>query len=162
MKVKMKKCWKCKEEFREDELVDYVSPGYKNFHSYCHNCLKEQQSFDKLKMKIVSIFGSDDKLWPRVIKDRNRIREKYGYTDETIADCLDYLYNIQHLKVLSKSLCLVTPTNVERMKQYKRQQELKVGYLIAAANTEIVERNIIIKENKDEPQEENLDEWFED
>ena len=54
-----KKCWKCKDNFRKDELVDYCAPGYKTYHSYCKKCLKEQQDFDALKLKIVSIFGND-------------------------------------------------------------------------------------------------------
>ena len=156
-----KRCWKCHDNFRKDELIDYCAPGYKTYHSYCKKCLKEQQDFDALKLKIVSIFGNDQKLWPRIMKDRKRIIMQYGYTDNTISDCLDYLYNVLKLKVLSKSLCLVTPTNVEKMKQYKRQQSAAAGQLAAAAAIEIVEKPISIWENIDEEQEENLDEWFE-
>lgn len=156
-----KRCWKCHDNFRKDELIDYCAPGYKTYHSYCRKCLKEQQDFDALKLKIVSIFGNDQKLWPRIMKDRKRIIMQYGYTDNTISDCLDYLYNVLKLKVLSKSLCLVTPTNVEKMKQYKRQQSTAAGQLAAAAAIEIVEKPVSIRENIDEEQEENLDEWFE-
>lgn len=156
-----KRCWKCHDNFRKDELIDYCAPGYKTYHSYCKKCLKEQQDFDALKLKIVSIFGNDQKLWPRIMKDRKRIIMKYGYTDNTISDCLDYLYNVLKLKVLSKSLCLVTPTNVEKMKQYKRQQSAAAGQLAAAAAIEIIEKPVSIRENIDEEQEENLDEWFE-
>lgn len=156
-----KRCWKCHDNFRKDELIDYCAPGYKTYHSYCKKCLKEQQDFDALKLKIVSIFGNDQKLWPRIMKDRKRIIMQYGYTDNTISDCLDYLYNVLKLKVLSKSLCLVTPTNVEKMKQYKRQQSTAAGQLAAAAAIEIVEKPVSIQENIDEEQEENLDEWFE-
>ena len=161
--METKKCWKCKDEFRKDELVDYCAPGYKTFHSYCRKCLKEQQDFDALKLKIVSIFGNDQKLWPRIMRDRKRIITQYGYTDNTIMDCLDYLYNVLKMKVLSKSLCLVTPTNVEKMKKYKRQQSAAAGQVIAAASVQIVEHQISVKENKDEPKEDfNLDEWLED
>lgn len=161
--METKKCWKCKDEFRKDELVDYCAPGYKTFHSYCKKCLKEQQDFDALKLKIVSIFGNDQKLWPRIMRDRKRIITQYGYTDSTIMDCLDYLYNVLKMKVLSKSLCLVTPTNVEKMKKYKRQQSVAAGQVIAAASTQIVEHQISVKENKEEPKEDfNLDEWLED
>ena len=156
-----KRCWKCHDIFCKDELIDYCAPGYKTYHSYCKKCLREQQDFDALKLKIVSIFGNDQKLWPRIMKDRKRIIIKYGYTDNTISDCLDYLYNVLKLKVLSKSLCLVTPTNVEKMKQYKRQQSAAAGQLAAAAAIEIVEKPVSIRENIDEEQEENLDEWFE-
>ena len=155
-----KRCWKCHDNFRKDELIDYCAPGYKTFHSYCRKCLKEQQDFDALKFKIVSIFGNDQKLWPRIMKDRKRLIIQYGYTDNTISDCLDYLYNVLKLKVLSKSLCLVTPTNVEKMKQYKRQQSAAAGQLAAAAAIEIIEKPVSIRENIDEEQEENLDEWF--
>ena len=161
--METKKCWKCKDEFRKDELVDYCAPGYKTFHSYCRKCLKEQQDFDALKLKIVSIFGNDQKLWPRIMRDRKRIITKYGYTDNTIMDCLDYLYNVLKMKVLSKSLCLVTPANVEKMKKYKRQQSAAAGQVIAAASAQIIEHQISVKENKEEPKEDfNLDEWLED
>ena len=162
--MEVKKCWKCKKEFRKEELVDYCAPGYKTFHSYCKKCLKEQQDFDALKLKIVSIFGNDQKLWPRIMRERKRLITQYGYTDSTIMDCLDYLYNVLKMKVLSKSLCLVTPTNIERMKKYKREQAMAAGYIIAAANTPIIERKVAITENIDEPRndEEDLEEWFED
>lgn len=155
-----KRCWKCHDNFRKDELVDYCAPGYKTYHSYCKKCLREQQDFDALKLKIVSIFGNDQKLWPRIMRDRKRLITQYGYTDNTISDCLDYLYNVLKLKVLSKSLCLVTPTNIEKMKQYKRQQSAAAGQLAAAAAIKIIEKPVSIRENIDEEQEENLDEWF--
>lgn len=98
------------------------------------------------------------------MRERKRLITQYGYTDSTIMDCLDYLYNVLKMKVLSKSLCLVTPTNIERMKKYKREQAMAAGYIIAAANTPIIERKVAITENIDEPRndEEDLEEWFED
>ena len=161
--MKVKKCWKCKEEFREDELIQYVSPGMKTLHNYCKKCFQEQQDFDALKMKIVSIFGSDEKLWPRVMVERKRLKAKYGYTDQTIIDCLDYVYNVKKEKILSRSLYRVTPTMIEEMKKYKRSIAMAAGQVVAAAKIEIVDRPVTIQENTTEKTRNDwdIDEWLE-
>ena len=63
------------------------------------------------------------------------------------------------MKTLSESLVLVTPTNVEEMKRYKRQQAAEAGQLAAAAAIKIVEHKVVLRQEEKEP-EENLDEWF--
>lgn len=161
MLANRKKCWKCKEELNDKEAIQYVSPGMKNFHSYCNECFQKQKDFDDFKLKVVSIFGGDEKLWPRIMRDRRNLIDNFGFTDKTIIDCLDYLYNVKKMKILSRSLALVTPSNIEEMKKYKRAQATSAGHVTAAAATEIVEHKIYIREDKKEPQEENLDAWFE-
>lgn len=110
--MRTKKCHGCGENFLRDQLIDYASPNAKTLYSYCQKCYKEKIAKDKFSEKVCSIFGLK-KPGPRIWQDRKRIQEKYGYTDDVIVDCLDYIYNIKKLKKLSESLCLVTPLNVE-------------------------------------------------
>lgn len=60
---------------------------------------------------------------PRIWKERQRIIDTYGYTDDTIIECLDYIYNVEKKKKYVESLCLVTPSMMEKMMRYKKQQD---------------------------------------
>jgi len=87
--------------------------------------------------------------------------DTYGYTDNVIADCLDYLYNVKKVKKLSSSLALVNPRNVEEMKKYKRNQTASVGTIAAAASVEIKEYSAPIQENKEKQKEQwNFEDWL--
>ena len=57
------------------------------------------------------------------------------------------------MKVLSESLCLVTPTNVEKMLQYKKRQLAKAELLATAANQETKEYVVPVKEIEDRKKE---------
>ena len=142
----IKQCYECKEKFRIEELVDYAGPRAKVMHSYCPNCLKEKQSRDKFSDKVCAIFGLKGP-GPRIWTERKRIIQTYGYTDDTIIDCLDYIYNIEKKKVLSESLCLVKPPMVDKMMRYKRAKENESFKLAQAMNMETVEYIVPIKEN---------------
>jgi len=118
------KCYTCKEEFRREELVSYASPNSTVSHNYCPKCLKERQSKDYFSQRVCEIFKLKSP-GPRIWKERQRIQDKFGYSDEVIADCLDYIYNVEKYKVYSESISLVAPDMVERMKKYKREQQQK-------------------------------------
>ena len=75
------------------------------------------------------------------------MRNTYGYTDDVIIDCLDYIYNVKCYKKLSESLSLITPKMVYAMKAYKGGQAVQAGALIAAMNTPIEKVEVIIEEN---------------
>ena len=156
----MKKCFKCKDDFQDKELVSYTSPGAKIAHNYCPKCLQEKQDMDFFKLKAYTIFG-ENAIWPLIMKRRKKIQDTYGYTDRVIADCLDYLYNVEKIKTLTASLGLVTPRNVDKMKRYKRAQTAQAGQLTAAAAIEIKEYSAPIQENKSKPKEEwNFEDWL--
>ena len=158
--MRTKKCHGCGESFLRDQLIDYASPGAKTLYSYCQKCYKEKIAKDKFSEKVCLIFGLKNP-GPRIWKDRKLIQEKYGYTDDTIVDCLDYIYNVKKLKKLSESLCLVTPTNIEQMMQYKRQQEYNNNKIISAMKTETCEHIVNIKENTSSNKTEwNPDDWI--
>jgi hypothetical protein len=141
-----KQCFECKEQFRIEELVDYAGPRAKVMHSYCPNCLKEKQSRDKFSDKVCTIFGLKSP-GPRIWTERKRIIQNYGYTDDIIIDCLDYIYNVEKKKKLAESLCLVKPPIVDKMMRYKRSKENESIQLAKAMEVETTEYVVPIKEN---------------
>ena len=155
-----KQCYECKQQFRYAELIDYASPGSVTMHSYCAKCLKEKQSRDEFSKTVCSIFGLKVP-GPRIWTERKRLYEKYGYTDETLIECLKYLYNVENKKKLAESLCLITPITVERMKKWQRRQQAMAAQLAAAATTETVENIVEIRENNNtDTIEYNPDDWL--
>ena len=152
------KCFGCKQEFRREELINYTPLNSQTSHNYCKKCLEKKQQRENFSNKVCSIFGIKVP-GPRIWAERKRLIDKFGYTDNTIIECLDYLYNIKKLKVLSESLTLVNPANVDAMQRYKRQQAAKAGQLTAAAAVKIVEHKVALRQEEKEP-EKNLDEWF--
>ena len=117
-----KQCYECKQQFRREELVDYASPKAKITHSYCRACLEKKQARDNFSAKVSEIFGIKSP-GPRIWTERKRLFETYGYTDDTIIDCLDYLYKVEKYKKFVESIALVTPTTVERAQRYKKKKE---------------------------------------
>ena len=113
-KTSTKQCYGCKQTFLKTELIDYTPIAAKISHSYCPACLKEKQAKDNFSMKVCSIFQLKSP-GPRIWNERKRLIDKYGYTDEIIIDCLDYIYNVEHAAKLAESLCLVNPTTVAKM-----------------------------------------------
>ena len=126
------KCFGCKQEFRKEELVKYFSFSGKTSNWYCPKCLEEKQSRERFSDKACQIFGIKSP-GPRIWAERKRLMNTYGYTDDIIIDCLDYIYNVQHVRKLSESLCLITPTNVEKMMKYKKEQEYQQNVIAETA-----------------------------
>lgn len=88
-----KLCHGCKQSFRKSELIDYASPGAKTMYSYCSKCLEEKHSRENFSNKVCSIFGIKTP-GPLIWTQRKRLQDTYGYTDDIIVECLDYLYNV--------------------------------------------------------------------
>lgn len=141
-----KTCYGCKEKFRKEELIEYASAAATIPHWYCSKCLKEKQDREHFSDKVCQIFGIKSP-GPRIWTERKRLKETYGYTDDTIIDCLDYIYNVRHYKKLSESLSLITPKMVYAMKAYKGGQAAQAGALIAAMKQPIEKVEVIIEEN---------------
>ena len=119
----IKQCYSCKEKFRREELVGYAGPNTNTIHSYCPQCLAAKEARDKFSIEVCRIFGLKAP-GPRIWTERKRLQEKYGYTDDIIIECLNYLYNIKHKKKLSESLCLVSPISIDEMMRWKRYELL--------------------------------------
>ena len=152
-----KQCYGCKQPFRKTELVDYAAPGTKTMHSYCPKCLEEKHQREDFSNKVCQIFGIKSP-GPIIWTQRKKLMETYGYTDNTIIDCLDYLYNIKNMKKLSETLVLVTPKSVNEMMEYKKN---KVGQIVRAAQMETKEYVVPIRERpKKKKIDWNPDDWL--
>lgn len=153
-----RKCAGCKEEFRKDEMVQYFSVTGKTSAWYCPTCLQERQARERFSIKVCQIFGLKAP-GPRIWTERKRLRDKYGYTDDSIIDCLDYIYNVAKKNKLAESLTLVGPKYMMEMKKWKSQKQTAAGSITAAITyTEMKEHIVPVKENKTEEEEINLDE----
>jgi len=156
-----KQCYGCKESFRKTELVDYASPRSNTMQSYCPKCLAEKQARDRFSDKVCELFGIKSP-GPRLWTERKRLQEKYGYTDDTIVSCLDFLYNVEHMKKLTESLALVTPTNIDRMLKWKRKQQYEAAKLATSMSSmaQVENRYVELKETKTKKKELNPDDWI--
>lgn len=141
-------CYECKEKFPREQLVAYSSPNSVTQHNYCPKCLEEKIERDKFSEEVCRIFGLKAPS-ARIWAERKRIQEQYGYTDGTIIDCLKYVYEINDTKKLSTSLCLVTPTNVEKMLKMKRRQAVTANHFESALNMKYNKQVLSYKESPD-------------
>ena len=112
-------CSKCHDTFRREEMVKYASINCKTALWYCPKCLQEKQENEWFINEICRIFGVKSP-GGRIYKERLELKEKYGYTDKTIIECLEYVYNVEKLKKDSVSLYFVKPDMIEKMMKYKR------------------------------------------
>ncbi len=144
-----KQCFSCKQIFLKTELIDYASKNAKTAHSYCKECYHEKILRENFSDKICQIFGLK-KPGPRIWTERKRLIDKYGYTDNIIIDCLDYIYTVEKKKKLADSLCLVTPVMVDRMLAWKNRQMYKANQMMSAmTQTKMNDYIVPIKENNE-------------
>lgn len=153
-------CFGCKEVFRKNDMVEYSSPRSERKHWYCVKCKAQQDARDLFSDKVCTIFGLK-MPGPRIWTERKRLIDTYGYTDDVIIDCLEYIYNVEKKKKLAESLYLINPITIDKMKQYKREQARKSMMMAQALNTETKEYVVPIRESKPKAKE-NLDpdEWL--
>jgi hypothetical protein len=152
-----RKCAGCGESFRKTEMVEYFSQTGKTSHWYCPKCLEEKQARERFSNKVCQIFGIKAP-GPVIWTQRKRLQNEYGYTDDAIVDCLDYIYHVQHKKILAESLVLVGPRSMAQMKAWRADKKARAGSIAAAiANTETKEYIVPIKENTHKRKEINLD-----
>ena len=158
-----KKCYTCQQIFRRDELVDYASPRAKIMQSYCPKCLAEKKLKDAFTEKVCFLFGIK-MPGARIWAERRRLIDTYGYTDETIIDCLDYLYNVKKMKKLSESLCLITPTTVNEMFIYKKRKENEAKRMAEAMQIENKKYIVPVQEKRKTKEivTYDPDEWLDD
>lgn len=159
-----RKCAGCKKDFPKVEMVEYFSPSGKTSNWFCPKCLAEKQGREYFSQRICYIFNLKSP-GPIIWTQRKRLQDTYGYTDETILECLDYMYNVENYRKLSETLALVTPTNVEKMKKYKRNEEYKktvlLDNLVASQNYE--EKQVKVREAGDRKEMDmNPDDFLED
>lgn len=143
-----KQCHECKQQFRYADLVEYTGIDAQTPFSYCAPCLEKRISRDNFNIKVRQIFGIKSP-GPRIWTERKRLQDRYGYTDDTLADCLDYIYTVEKKKKFAESLCLINPETVNKMMQWKRSEEYKVTSILYAAQQaqSFKEYTVPIKEN---------------
>lgn len=152
-----RKCAGCKESIRKDEMIQYSSLSGKTTLWYCKDCYESKLARERFSNKVCEIFGIKTP-GPVIWSQRKKLRDTYAYTDDTIIDCLDYVYNVKHIKKLSESLYFVKPEMIEEMKKWKRFKEAQGSNLAAAIiNTQVVEEKVPVRENNSKKKEINLD-----
>lgn len=142
-----RKCYSCKGDFRKEEMVEYTSYSGKTSQWYCHNCYDQKVEREKFSNEVCKIFGIKSP-GPRIWTERKRLQATYGYTDQVIIDCLEYVYTVEGAKKLAESLCLINPVTVDRMMQHKRSQDNQANNLINALKTETVEYIVPVQERQ--------------
>lgn len=152
-----RKCSGCKQEFRKDELIQYATLSGKTTYWFCKNCYEDKLAREKFSNKVCEIFGIKSP-GPRIWTERKRLNNDYGYTDDAIVDCLDYIYNVVKKDKLTESLALVNPRSMANMKSWRASKQAQAGGIAAAmANTETKEYIVPIRENNNKREEINLD-----
>lgn len=138
-------------------MVNYFSASGKTSYWFCRKCYEEKISKERFSVGVCEIFGLKTP-GPIIWKQRRILQETYGYTDDTIIDCLHYVYDIKKIKKISETLYFVQPHLVEEMKQWKRAQQASASSVAAAiAQTKVNEHIVIINEKKKERKVTNLE-----
>ena len=152
-----RKCYGCKQDIRKDEMIQYTTLSGKSSYWFCKTCYEEKMARERFQTKVCQIFGIKSP-GPVIWTQRKKLRDTYGYTDDAIVDCLEYIYNVQKKKILSESLVLVGPKSMAQMKAWRADQKARASGIAAAiAHTEMKEYVVPIKENKKKKEEINLD-----
>lgn len=152
-----RKCHDCKQDIRKDEMIQYTTLSGKTSYWFCKSCYEERMARERFQAKVCQIFGIKSP-GPVIWTQRKKLRDKYGYTDDAIVDCLEYIYNVEHKKVLSESLVLVGPISMANTQLWKVSKKAIASSIAASvANTETKEYIVPIKENTKKKEEINLD-----
>ena len=152
-----RKCHGCGQVIHKDEMIQYSTVSGKTSYWFCKDCYEEKISREKFQLKVCQIFGIKAP-GPRIWTERKRLKNTYGYTDNAIIDCLDYIYNEKKMSKLAESLTLVNPRSMMEMKAWRSSKKAQASSIAAAiANTEMKEYNAPVRENKTKKKEINLD-----
>ena len=152
-----RKCHGCGQDIHKDEMIQYSTVSGKTSYWFCKDCYEEKMARERFQIKVCQIFGIKSP-GPLIWTQRKRLRDEYGYTDDAIVDCLDYIYNVEHMKKLKESLGLVNPKSMANMKAWRADKKARASSIAAAiANTETKEYIVPVKENKKKKKEINLD-----
>ena len=152
-----RKCAGCKQDIRKDEMIQYASLTGQTLYWYCKSCYEEKLARERFQNKVCEIFGIKSP-GPLIWTQRKRLRDEYGYTDDAIIDCLEYIYNVKHMNKLKESLGLINPRNMSEMRKWRAAKtSVASGIIAAIATTETKEYVVPIQENNKKRAEINLD-----
>lgn len=153
-----RKCKGCGQDIRKEEMIQYFTPSGKTSYWFCKDCYEDKISREKFQNKVCEIFGIKTP-GPLIWTQRKRLKDTYGYTDDAIIDCLDYIYNVEHMNKLKESLGLVNPRSMNNMKAWRADKKARASSLVASiATMETKEYIVPIQEKKKKVKQEiNLD-----
>lgn len=141
------KCFECKESFLKTSMIQIFSATGKTSNWYCPKCAEEKMARNAFSDRVCQIFGIKSP-GPRIWTERKRLRDTYGYTDDTIIKCLNYIYEVKKMKKLTESLALITPSMVEEMIAYNEREERRNQNIIAAMNMQTREYVVPVQKRK--------------
>lgn len=152
-----RKCHGCGQDIRKDEMIQYSSISGKSTYWYCQSCYEEKLAREKFQQKVCQIFGLESP-GPLIWTQRKRLIDKYGYTDDAIVDCLDYIYHVKHMDKLKESLGLVGPRSMDEMKKWRAWKKAQASNIVAAlVNTDVTKEAVPFNIEKNIKQEIDLD-----
>ena len=152
-----RKCHGCGQDINKNEMLQYSTLSGKTSYWYCKDCYEERLARERFQTKVCTIFGIKSP-GPRIWTERKRLMDAYGYTDDAIVDCLDYIYNVEHMNKLTESLALVNPRSMTNMKSWRAFKKAQASGIAASiANTEMKEYIVPVRENTTKKKEINLD-----
>ena len=152
-----RKCHGCGQEIHKDEMIQYSTLSGKTSYWFCKECYEEKLARERFQMKVCQIFGIKSP-GPLIWTQRKKLRDEYGYTDDAIVDCLEYIYNVEHMNKLKESLGLVGPRSMNNMKAWRADKNARASSIAAAmVNTETKEYVVPVQEHKKIKKEINLD-----
>lgn len=154
------KCFECKQEFPRDEVIHYTSFGAQTGHYFCKKCYEIRLEREQFSNEVCRIFGVKSP-GPRMWTERRRIKEKFGYTDNVIVECLRYLYDIEKHTKFSETIYRVNPSSVARMIEYQTAMKIEGNKVEDTVANNIVNKKIVFKErNRDNDQKLNIDDML--
>lgn len=152
-----RKCHGCGQEIRKDEMIQYSTLSGKTSYWFCRSCYEDKLARERFQMKVCQIFGIKSP-GPLIWTQRKRLQDTYGYTDDAIVDCLEYIYHVKNMNKLKESLGLINPRNMEEMKRWRATKKTQASNVVAAiVNTEIIEETVPFNIEKNVKKEINLD-----
>ena len=116
-------CCYCHKKFPREEIIFYGSS--KNQMKYCPDCYKDKIEREKFYQYICELFGIRAP-GPKIYAQRRKIKENYGFTDETIMKTLDYLFKVKKMDKGFESIGLVNPKTVDEAKDYYESKKVVV------------------------------------
>ena len=159
------KCHKCRQDFRADQLIKYKTVFGEKSYSYCPKCLEWVQADERFRVEVCRIFGlKGPQVGGHINKQRKKLVEEYGITEDTIVECLRYVYDIKKIPPLEETLYFVTPAMIAEMNKYKTAQKAEGNSLAQAMTTTTVTEHVVPekKEIKETKPEFNFDSFFDD
>lgn len=152
-----RKCHGCKQDIRKDEMIQYSSLSGKTSYWFCKDCYEERLARERFSLKVCQIFGLKSP-GPVIWSQRQNIKNKYGYTDDAIVDCLEYIFNVRKFNKLYESLGLVNPRSMEEMRKWRANKKAMASGVAASISTmEVHEYIPPVRENTSKKKKLNLD-----